>query len=99
MIRIQKCLSAQFGTLAGTVLALAAFLLLSASGLLAQTDTGVITGTVTDPTGAVIGGAQITAVNTENGLQLNAVANGVGEYNILAVPRGTYKVTGKAAGF
>ncbi|WP_420239588.1 carboxypeptidase regulatory-like domain-containing protein [Telmatobacter bradus] len=99
MIQIKKCHSANFGTLAGTVLTLAAFLLFSAVGLLAQTDTGVITGTVTDPTGAVIGGAQITATNTENGLKLSAEANGVGEYNILAVPRGNYKVTAKAAGF
>jgi hypothetical protein len=65
----------------------------------AQTDTGAIAGTVTDPTGAVIAGAAITATNTDNGLKLAAVSNGTGAFVILAVPRGNYKVEAKATGF
>jgi hypothetical protein len=65
----------------------------------AQTDTGAIAGTVTDTTGAVLPAAKITATNTENGLVLNAVSNGAGEYRILAVPRGNYKVQAVAMGF
>ena len=43
-----------------TLMALAMFLLsLGAPGLFAQTDTGNIAGTVTDPTGAVIPGANV----------------------------------------
>ena len=63
---------------------------LTAHRLLAQADTGSITGTVTDPTGAVIQGAAVTATNTDDGLKLTAVSNGTGGFNILAVPRGNY---------
>ncbi|HUA91294.1 MAG TPA: carboxypeptidase regulatory-like domain-containing protein [Terracidiphilus sp.] len=76
-------------------------LLLSCFGarLFAQSDTGSITGTVTDPTGAVIGNAAITATNADTGLKLGAVSNGAGEFNILAVPRGKYTVAASAPGF
>ena len=67
--------------------------------LFAQTDTGTITGTATDSTGAVIQGATVSATNTENGLKLTAVSNGAGEFTILAVPRGDYTVLISAPGF
>ncbi|MGP8253217.1 MAG: carboxypeptidase regulatory-like domain-containing protein [Terracidiphilus sp.] len=67
--------------------------------LFAQADTGSITGTVTDPTGAVIPGATVTATNTDNGQKLQAAANGAGEFTILAVPRGNYTVIAAASGF
>jgi len=58
------------------LMALALLLMpLSASTLLAQSDTGNIAGTVTDATGAVIPGANVLATNTENGLTLNAVSS------------------------
>ncbi len=72
---------------------------LTPARLSAQTDTGGIAGTVSDATGAVVPAAKITATNTENGLVLKAVSNGAGEYRILAVPRGTYKVDAVAKGF
>jgi hypothetical protein len=65
----------------------------------AQTDTGGISGTVTDPTGAVIPGAAVTATNSDNGLKRNAISNSVGEFTILAVPRGNYVVRASANGF
>jgi len=67
--------------------------------LFAQTDTGTITGTATDATGAVVQGANVTATNTENGLKLTAVTGTTGEFRILAVPRGDYTVTISAKGF
>jgi len=67
--------------------------------LFAQTDTGSIVGTVTDTTGAVIQGASVTARNADNGLKLTAVSNAAGEFKILAVPRGNYKVLIAAKGF
>ncbi|MDR3724618.1 MAG: carboxypeptidase-like regulatory domain-containing protein, partial [Terracidiphilus sp.] len=65
----------------------------------AQTDTGAIAGTVTDPTGAVIAGAAVTATSTENGLKLSATSSGSGSFIILAVPRGSYRVMASATGF
>ena len=67
--------------------------------LFAQTDTGSIVGTATDATGAVIQGAAVTATSTENGLKLTAVTGNSGEFKILAVPRGDYKVLITAKGF
>lgn len=67
--------------------------------LFAQADTGSIIGAVTDPTGAVIPGATVTATNSDNGMKLSAVSSGTGEYTILAVQRGNYKVDATAAGF
>jgi hypothetical protein len=78
-----------------------AALLLFAMGprLFAQADTGAINGTVTDPTGAVIPGATVTATNVDNGQKLETASSGTGEFTILAVPRGTYNVVAAAAGF
>ena len=49
--------------ISGIVLALA--VVFSAPGLLAQTVTGTITGVITDPSGAVVGGANVIAHNTD----------------------------------
>ena len=72
---------------------------LAVQGLHAQSDTGTIVGTVTDTTGAVIVDASVTATNSENGIKLSATSNGAGEFRILAVPRGPYKVAIAAKGF
>jgi len=74
-------------------------MLIAAPGLVAQSDTGSIVGTVTDSTGAIIPGAAIEAANTANGLKLSAKSNVTGEFSILAVPRGTYIVKTSAPGF
>jgi hypothetical protein len=67
--------------------------------MFAQSDTGNIVGTVTDETGAVIPDAPVTATNNATGQKLSAVTNGAGEFNILAVPRGSYSVAVKVKGF
>jgi hypothetical protein len=67
--------------------------------LFAQTDTGTITGTATDATGAVIPGAEVAAINTGTGQKLTATTGGAGEFKILAVPRGDYAVAISAKGF
>lgn len=58
-----------------------------------------ITGTVSDPSGAVIPGATITIVNTATGAQREATSDARGTYTIQQVTPGIYKVTAKAAGF
>jgi hypothetical protein len=72
---------------------------LTTSALMAQTDTGSIAGTVADPTGAVIPGATIVATNTGTGQKLTAVSDGIGDFKILAVPRGDYNVVASMPGF
>ncbi|WP_263417158.1 TonB-dependent receptor [Terriglobus albidus] len=65
----------------------------------AQSDTGRVTGTVTDATGAVIPGATVTLVNTDTGATQTATTNGEGFYNFSAVVRGNYRVDAAMTGF
>ena len=76
---------------------LAAFFLTSAA--LGQTVTGSITGQVTDPSGAVIVGANVTAVNVGTSVKTATQTNASGAYTIRFLPIGTYTVTVEATGF
>src|ERR1700735_5666530 len=49
-------------------------------------------GTVTDPSGAVIPGAQITIVNRGTGLTLSTVTDITGQYHVAGLPAGNYVV-------
>ena len=64
-----------------------------------QEVTAAIVGTVTDPSGAPISGAAVTATDTERGTSWNAKTNDAGAYNLPRVPVGTYKVEISASGF
>ncbi len=65
----------------------------------AQTITGAITGTVTDPTAAVVPGVNVTATNTATNVQFSAVTNGSGVFNLLYLPVGSYSVSAQSTGF
>jgi Carboxypeptidase regulatory-like domain len=54
--------------------------------------TGTITGVVTDPTGAVIQGAKVTAVNNATGFKQETVTNTDGFYRLDLLPVGAYSV-------
>src|SRR5665213_1629597 len=73
--------------------------LLSMSPAFAQTVTGSITGVVADSSGAVIPGAQVTALNTGTGVTTEAKTNDAGAYTIRFLPIGPYTVSVVAAGF
>ena len=61
--------------------------------------TASISGTVSDPTGAVIPGAAVTAHNTDTGIDSTTQSNAQGFYNFPALPTGKYEVRIKATGF
>jgi Carboxypeptidase regulatory-like domain len=65
----------------------------------AQVQNGQFEGTVTDPTGAALANAKITAVNPAVDLVLTATTNASGNYVVREVPPGVYKITIEAAGF
>ncbi len=65
----------------------------------AQNNVGRITGTVTDSGGAVLPGAQVTAVNTQTAAPLVTVTDGSGFYAFPSLPAGTYSITVMAQGF
>jgi outer membrane receptor for ferrienterochelin and colicin len=64
----------------------------AAAPLAAQTTTGEIRGVVTDPEGAPLSGASVTARNTETGFQRTAAAGADGAYVIRLLPPGAYTV-------
>lgn len=68
------------------------------SSLFAQ-GTGVIYGTVTDPSGAGVGGAKVEAILIERGTTRTGVTSAVGDYVLTAMPVGIYEVRVTAPGF
>ena len=75
-------------------------LFLCAAGVaLAQAGRGSISGTVTDPGGAVIQGAQVVLLNHANGLTQHTVTNAAGLYNFISLNPGIYQVTATQTGF
>ena len=80
---------------------LAVVCLLTASAGLGQGvgTSGQIQGTVTDPTGGVVGSVSITATDTLKGLLYTAATNASGQYQLAGLPPSTYNVTAKANGF
>src|SRR5690348_16605376 len=66
---------------------------------LGQTSRGTITGTVTDPAGAVISGAAVTLTSDATKLSRSTTTNSEGLYRFEAVDPGTYSVKVSATGF
>ncbi|MGB7844630.1 MAG: TonB-dependent receptor, partial [Candidatus Acidiferrum sp.] len=77
----------------------AACLLLAASGFSQGIATGSISGTVLDPSGAALPGAQVIALNTATGARVTGETNDVGFFALRAVPPGTYEVKIAAKSF
>jgi hypothetical protein len=76
--------------------------LAGAAGMMAHAQlsgTGAISGTVEDPTGAVVVGASVTVTNVDTNVNTVRTTTRAGDYNISALIPGTYTVTVAAAGF
>ena len=73
--------------------------LLFSAGVKAQTTTATMLGTVTDTSGAVVPGAQVTARNTQTNLMRAATSNDQGEYRMDFLPVGHYQLEVSATGF
>jgi hypothetical protein len=76
-----------------------AVLLLVTISANAQTSRGTVTGTVLDPTGAVISGARVTLTGVETGVRLSTTSNDAGVYRFEAVDPGAYDLTASLSGF
>mgnify|MGYP005850771553 FL=1 len=68
-------------------------------GLLAQETRGSITGTVTDPQGAVIAGAAVVVTNTGTGTSARLTTNASGYYEAPLLLPGSYSISVEFAGF
>jgi outer membrane receptor protein involved in Fe transport len=76
-----------------------AFVVLAANVLVAQTFRGTILGTVTDASGALVSGAQVTVRNVNTGLERTTQTSADGSYSAPELPIGTYSVTVSQSGF
>src|SRR5713226_2910992 len=65
----------------------------------AQTTTGVFTGTVTDPQGAAVVGAEVTITNVGTDSTVTVKTTAEGSFRVSELAVGTYKFTVTAAGF
>ena len=74
-------------------------ILLSASAIFAQGALGTITGTVSDPSGAVVGNASIEVKNQATGQIFKTVSTATGNYTVTALPVGAYDLTATVTGF
>jgi hypothetical protein len=64
-----------------------------------QITTGVIQGTVTDPTGAVVPGANVEVKNLDTNLVKNLSTDEDGRFSFLQLPSGRYTLTVSKSGF
>lgn len=77
-----------------------AFLLAFAATLArAQNSSGTVTGTVTDPTGAVVPGASVEISNHVSGYKRTATSDSTGQFRFYNVPFNPYRVTATMHGF
>lgn len=81
------------------LLGLAVVLSLLAAPAEAQITTGTILGTVSDPSGAVIPDAAVTATNLDTGFVRTVKTDGSGNYLMPNLPLGRYQVKAEARGF
>lgn len=87
--RIRRLLSAFAGILAIAV----------AGGVSAQSNSGTLTGTVADPTGAVIPGATVTIANSVSGYTRTQTSDSSGHFQFVNVPFNPYQLTVSSSGF
>ncbi len=84
--------------LAASLLLFALALLMPVS-LVAQEVTAAINGVVTDPSGAAVAGAKVTAKDLDRGSTFPTTTDGSGFYNLPRLPVGRYEVRVENAGF
>ena len=77
----------------------ALFATLSPFVVFAQSTTSTLTGSVTDSSGAVVGGAAITLSNAATGVNYNARTDDSGTYRVTQLPPGNYSMKVESTGF
>ncbi|MGA6953847.1 MAG: carboxypeptidase-like regulatory domain-containing protein, partial [Candidatus Acidiferrales bacterium] len=74
-------------------------LVLFPAGRLLAGITATISGTVADPTGAVVAGATVTATNVDTGVAISQTTNAQGFYSFPELPVGKYTIDVQKPGF
>jgi hypothetical protein len=73
--------------------------LIAASVALGQTTISTIEGTIRDPQGSVVAGAEVVVKSASLGIERTATSDAEGFYRITALPAGNYSMTVTHAGF
>ena len=73
--------------------------LVFANTILAQEFRGTISGSITDPNGAVVPGATVTVKNTDTNIAQTSTSNSDGAYTVPLLPPGPYTISAAASGF
>jgi hypothetical protein len=96
-----RAFSLRFTTVVSRLLALAMVTLVFAGAAFAQAQASSadLNGTVTDPSGAVVPGATVTARDTATGVTRNTTSDESGEYKFIGLPPSTYEITAEATTF
>ncbi len=84
---------------AGLALLLVFCLFLLVAGAQAQLYTGSVSGTVSDPSGAVVPGVKVSLVDAEKGFSFNGTSDSEGRYIVRQVPPGKYNISVEASNF
>src|SRR5215813_9363229 len=88
-----------FNNMKKNLLALVVFSLLTAITLGQQSDNGSLTGTITDPNGAVVPNATVTVTNLDARSVKTVTTNQDGRWTVFPLRLGNYEVKAEAAGF
>src|SRR3990170_1745217 len=83
--------------LLAAVIALLCFVV--STNAFAQTTNATLGGTISDATGALIPGVEVTATNTGTGVVTNVLSNESGAYQFASLQTGTYNVRAELPGF
>src|SRR5260370_13359816 len=75
------------------------FVFCAASVFAQSTNTATLTGSVTDPTQAVVPDAKITIIREDTGIRREARTGGDGEYRVVLLPPGQYDISVEKPGF
>ncbi len=81
------------------VLSVCIVFLCTASLALAQAGRGSISGLVSDPSGAIVNGAKVTALNHANGVAQHTITSPAGLYSFVSLAPGIYSLTASQKGF
>src|SRR5690242_15506735 len=81
------------------ILKFTASVLFCLSVAFAQTDRGTVTGTVSDPAGAIVASATVEAKNVDSGTVFQAGTSATGNYTLTQLPAGTYELSVSVTGF
>src|SRR5690348_12856471 len=77
----------------------AALLLSCAASIYAQESRGTVNGRVSDPSGAIVPGAEVRAINEQTNVAASAKTNDAGNFSIPFLLPGTYKLSVDLTGF